>query len=91
MHSATEARPLISTRSHRYLLREIGGFYKAVDNSGPSPGGGGHRPKSFQTLEGNKHFGPSPGVGNPQTLGEMKKSGPSPGVGHHKLVTGNNK
>ncbi|KAG6710160.1 hypothetical protein I3842_06G170200 [Carya illinoinensis] len=42
MRSATEARPLSSSRSRSF-------FYKAASNSGPSEGGG-HSSKNLQSL-----------------------------------------
>lgn len=37
---------------------------EAVKNSGPSPGGGGHRFEKVDTLGGVKKSGPSPGEGH---------------------------
>ncbi|KAM1650582.1 hypothetical protein ACFXTH_003143 [Malus domestica] len=65
-----EARPLSSSsRSSRNgVTGEIESlFFKAVNNSGPSPGTGGHRVVNLTTPLGIT----------------VKNSGPSPGEGHH--------
>ncbi|XP_068323136.1 PAMP-induced secreted peptide 2-like [Pyrus communis] len=64
-----EARPLSSSsRLSRNGTGEIESlFFKAVNNSGPSPGTGGHEVVNLTTPLGIS----------------VKNSGPSPGEGHH--------
>jgi hypothetical protein len=64
LHSATEARPLISSTSRGHLLKEIDGFFGPLNSSGPSSPGGGHRPEKPRPLGETKHSGPSPGAGH---------------------------
>ncbi|KAE8008031.1 hypothetical protein FH972_004580 [Carpinus fangiana] len=64
LHSATETRPLISSTSRGHLLKEIDGFFGAVNSSGPSSPGGGHRPQKPRPLGETKYSGPSPGAGH---------------------------
>lgn len=77
-HSATEARPLSSRHSRGYLLKEIDGFFRPVNRSGPSPPGGGHR--SFKNLQPQgeaKYSGPSPGAGHKFVTGRHQQLTPS--------------
>ncbi|KAK9286595.1 hypothetical protein L1049_014995 [Liquidambar formosana] len=65
MLSATEARPLEHSSLGYSNNRETKNFFDglfigAVKESGPSPGGGGHRVKNLQTFGGIKDSGPGP-------------------------------
>ena len=64
LHSATEARPLIRSASRGHLLKEIDGFFRPMNSSGPSSPGGGHRPRNPRPLGEMKYPGPSPGAGH---------------------------
>ncbi|KAG2704605.1 hypothetical protein I3843_05G011500 [Carya illinoinensis] len=72
LHSATQARPLISARSHGYYFKHIDGFRRAVNESGPSKGGPGHRPKNSQSVAGINTSGPSHGAGHNLVTGNNK-------------------
>lgn len=64
LHSATEARPLISSTSRGHLLKEIDAFFRPMNSSGPSSPGGGHRANNLGPLGETKYPGPSPGAGH---------------------------
>lgn len=66
-------------------------YLGAIKQSGPSPGGEGHKFTNTETLGGIKDSGPSGGgVGhkftNTETLGGIKESGPSPGGKGHQFT-----
>ncbi|KAJ6985252.1 cinnamyl alcohol dehydrogenase [Populus alba x Populus x berolinensis] len=42
---------------------------RGIKQSGPSPGGPGHRSGNAQLLGPTKHSGPSPGVGHRYSIG----------------------
>ncbi|ESW27877.1 hypothetical protein PHAVU_003G239800 [Phaseolus vulgaris] len=85
-----EARPLSISGTGEGV--EVVDFFDwlslgAIKESGPSPGGKGHRFTNSNTLGGIKDSGPSSGgeghkFTNSETLGGIKESGPTPGQGH---------